>query len=375
MKKLLLGPAVFTIMFAFTSVASATTTLAVPDGGTGNTSLTQDYFLLGNGTDPIIASSSPTLFETLFSSLVNAYSIPHVAGSSVGNLLSWTGSAWASISTSSLGLTASAAGTSTNIQFSNNGALAADNNLSFYSARTSSFGGSFSGPMLQVGNDDDAAVNIYTRNPDPAGWISGGDAPTGSNQRGTIMLMTGGNSDGTNVGGGIWLQSGLGSGDEEDGGINIFANPSTDNGGPITIRTTDAGMDLSETGAISMHTDSGTGTNLGMAFGIFNFHGHIAVSGDAPTVGSGSSDCGDDPYVAGQDNAGRVHVGSGTNGGVCTITFADEWEFAGAGPVCIVQEEGSATQVYPANVTTTGFEIHGSLSAGDVIAYHCIGNY
>ena len=98
---------------------------------------------------------------------------------------------------------------------------------------------------------------------------------------------------------------------------------------------------------------------------------HLIFEGATPTVGSGASDCGTSPAVVGHDNVGRVTVGSSTNGGKCTITFANAWTTQ---PVCVVQDETTpANLVHPvySGVTKLVITASGSLTAGDTLSYSC----
>ena len=97
--------------------------------------------------------------------------------------------------------------------------------------------------------------------------------------------------------------------------------------------------------------------------------GHQITTGATPAVGSGASDCGTLPSIGGNDSAGRVTVGS-ANGGVCTITFVSPWPNP---PVCSVFDETSGTLVRPTAASTASMVLTGAFSAGDVLAYSCVG--
>lgn len=97
----------------------------------------------------------------------------------------------------------------------------------------------------------------------------------------------------------------------------------------------------------------------------------IKTAGTAPTITEGAADCGTSPSVVGTDTAGRVTVGSGANGGKCTVNFSSA--YTTNAPICIVQNETTANLVRPANVTTAKVEITGTLLAGDSLVYNCIG--
>jgi hypothetical protein len=97
--------------------------------------------------------------------------------------------------------------------------------------------------------------------------------------------------------------------------------------------------------------------------------GHQIMTGANPAIGSGSSDCGTSPSIAGNDSVGRITVGGG-NGGRCTITFVAPWPNP---PVCLAFDETTATLVQPMAASTTSVAFAGSLAASDSLIYHCVG--
>lgn len=97
---------------------------------------------------------------------------------------------------------------------------------------------------------------------------------------------------------------------------------------------------------------------------------HQEYNGTAPTIGSGVGDCGTSPSVVGNDSAGRVTVGSSTNGGTCTVTFNASWNNA---PICTAFDETTGVLVRPTSVSTSAFKITGVIVAGDALSYHCVG--
>lgn len=100
------------------------------------------------------------------------------------------------------------------------------------------------------------------------------------------------------------------------------------------------------------------------------FNGHQLFTGTSPSITTGASDCGTAPTVSGNDNVGIITVGSSTNGGVCTITFANAWPFR---PVCIVQNETTANLTRATATSTTLFKVTGVFVAGDTLSYICKG--
>jgi hypothetical protein len=97
---------------------------------------------------------------------------------------------------------------------------------------------------------------------------------------------------------------------------------------------------------------------------------HLTFASVAPSIGSGPSDCGTSPNVVGNDTAGRITVGSGTNGGKCTLTFAKTWPNA---PICTATDETTGVLVTPKGPARSSVAFTGSIVAGDTLAYHCFG--
>ena len=100
------------------------------------------------------------------------------------------------------------------------------------------------------------------------------------------------------------------------------------------------------------------------------FYIHVESTGAAPTLGSGAGDCGTNPTIVGNDLVGRITVGSGANGGVCTMTFVSPWSNA---PVCTINDETTAILIRPASPTTTTVAFTGVIVAGDSLSYSCMG--
>lgn len=95
------------------------------------------------------------------------------------------------------------------------------------------------------------------------------------------------------------------------------------------------------------------------------YHGTAGVA-----VASGAGDCGTSPSIVGNDAVGRVTVGSGANGGLCTITFGTTWTNA---PICLVSDETTGVLTRATNVTTASFRITGVIIAADSLIYQCTG--
>ncbi len=99
---------------------------------------------------------------------------------------------------------------------------------------------------------------------------------------------------------------------------------------------------------------------------------HKSYTGTVPVVTSGSGDCGTSPVIAGNDNVGRVTVGSSSNGGHCTVTFNAAWTNK---PICTVANETSgARTVFPVpTLTTLVITAASTLTAADSLVYSCAG--
>src|ERR1035437_3929137 len=100
--------------------------------------------------------------------------------------------------------------------------------------------------------------------------------------------------------------------------------------------------------------------------------GELQTTGAAPAVTSGAGDCGTTPLISGNNRVGVVTVGSSTNGGKCTLTFAQGLSFAHA-PVCGVSDVTTPTHVV-APVTTVNtllISATATITAGDKLNYQC----
>lgn len=104
--------------------------------------------------------------------------------------------------------------------------------------------------------------------------------------------------------------------------------------------------------------------------GHLQLEAHIETTGTAPGLATGATDCGTTPAIVGNDVVGRVTVGSGVNGGKCTLTFDRPWTNA---PICFAEDETTGILVRATNVGTTSFRITGAMVAGDGLTYHCLG--
>lgn len=122
---------------------------------------------------------------------------------------------------------------------------------------------------------------------------------------------------------------------------------------------------------LTVNAASGATRNYSAQFiGTMLVNGHQNFTGTSPAVSSGVLDCGTTPSIVGNDNVGRVTVGSSTNGGACTITFASSWTNA---PICMVEDETTNILVRATSVGASSFQISGVLVAGDSLTYRCSG--
>jgi hypothetical protein len=103
---------------------------------------------------------------------------------------------------------------------------------------------------------------------------------------------------------------------------------------------------------------------------ILDTFNHGYFTGTLPNIGAGATDCGTSPVIAGNDNVGRVTVGSGANGGKCTLTFHHSW--TSTAPVCTVADQTTANLVRPV-VSVSTLAITGTLVPGDTLGYICRG--
>lgn len=93
----------------------------------------------------------------------------------------------------------------------------------------------------------------------------------------------------------------------------------------------------------------------------------------APAVANGAGDCGTSPSFAAKsdDYVGRLTVGSGANGGLCTVTFNSATD---KNPVCSVLDETTkANQIdsIASSNKVVAFTALVAITAGDVLTYQC----
>jgi len=98
----------------------------------------------------------------------------------------------------------------------------------------------------------------------------------------------------------------------------------------------------------------------------------VFYGGPPPTLGSGAGDCGTSPSFIGNNISGKITVGSGANGGICTLTFSAT--FANA-PACSAWNETSGARI--AFGVSTGATLKAkavtTFTAADVLGYQCVG--
>ena len=93
--------------------------------------------------------------------------------------------------------------------------------------------------------------------------------------------------------------------------------------------------------------------------------GHVDTAGSAPSVGGS---CGTGPAIVGTNVAGKVTSGTGTPTS-CTVSFTSNWTNA---PACNVTNETTAN-LTRATSTVSNVILAGTMVAGDVLAYTCLG--
>ena len=129
--------------------------------------------------------------------------------------------------------------------------------------------------------------------------------------------------------------------------------------------TADAGATIASVRSLgSTYADKG----IIVSGGAKSYESSIVDAGIA--VGSGAGDCGTTPSISGSNEVGRVVVGGGANGGVCTVTFSVAMPTV---PVCSVWNETSpARQPYPVPIgATLKITAQSTFTAGDSLSYQC----
>lgn len=96
--------------------------------------------------------------------------------------------------------------------------------------------------------------------------------------------------------------------------------------------------------------------------------------GGAPAPSLTGAGCGTSPAISGNDNMGRVTMGTGTTG-ACAVAFAEHWQdhtLTDIVPACIaVDENGTTLAITPA---ATSLTFTCSSCAGHHVVYHCSGS-
>lgn len=111
-----------------------------------------------------------------------------------------------------------------------------------------------------------------------------------------------------------------------------------------------------------------------MGNGQFVLDDAMHFTGTVPTVANGATDCGTSPVIAGNNNIMRITVGSGTNGGKCTVTFAANNPWTNS-PICHANDETTVANVVQTTPTTTAVVVKAvsTITAGDAISVSCGG--
>lgn len=104
--------------------------------------------------------------------------------------------------------------------------------------------------------------------------------------------------------------------------------------------------------------------------------GNFETKGTAPTVASGTADCGTSPTIAGNNTNMFLVVGTATNGSKCTVTFNASGSAWTNAPGCIcVNQTSAARPVYALGSSTATFAVTAgsTISASDKLYCHCEG--
>lgn len=212
--------------------------------------------------------------------------------------------------------------------------------------------------------------------------IKAGDVTSGADSPGGVNII-GGNGD-SNTGGGINLIPGT-STSGDGGSISGYAGDSPGaTPGSILWSSPDGFTFMKVEGNSRLLMQEGDGSYIdfdssldirantvlllrGNGQGVrIGSHVYTSNEGAAPVV----SACGTTPAISGDDNSGKVTIGSGGLATSCTITFDTAWVSA---PHCFVNNR-TTIAVNQATTTTTTLTINSALAfaVGAEIDYHCI---
>lgn len=281
-----------------------------------------------------------------------------MATGSVANVKTTDGSG----STNSLGI---------NFQSGNTINTAASGNVVFASGSSNSATGSGT-VTLNSGNggtnSTTGAVTIRSGNTTgtaASGALTLATGTTAQHASGVISMATGNvsavnqNSGQTNISTGTANSAGLGL-----SGNLVLTTGTTGNGnsGDISL-TSGATSGTGNSGNIKL----AVGTSSSGTLGVILNSAHISSTGTTPAV----SACGTSPSIVGNDDIGRITVGTGGTATSCTITFSSAWANA---PICMVTDETTSKLLTPAP-TTTSLVISAILAfnASDNLSYQCFG--
>lgn len=148
-------------------------------------------------------------------------------------------------------------------------------------------------------------------------------------------------------------------------GIQTAAN-STNNStatGSLYFETGGKGAGTGNSGSFFFQS----GASSGGTRGTFNVNAHIVTAGSSPSLSS----CGTSPTISGNDNAGKVTIGTGGVTTTCVLTFNQTWTTA---PSCFANNETSIVLVQAVSTTTTvTLNVTLPFGASDVVSYNCVG--
>jgi hypothetical protein len=160
-------------------------------------------------------------------------------------------------------------------------------------------------------------------------------------------------------GGGVLFYDYQGGG--PNSGLALYA-------GRVGVGVTTPSARLQVQGAAGTASQLVIASSTGTAQFTIDYKGHKVTGGSTPTVSS----CGTSPSIAGNDNNGRVTIGTSIGADTsCTITFAQSWTTA---PSCVVNNE-SQVQLgrAVANTTTLTIDVSTTFTDSNVWNYQCEG--
>lgn len=134
--------------------------------------------------------------------------------------------------------------------------------------------------------------------------------------------------------------------------------------GNWNIAATSTAGSFIATSTLSVGTSTPGANNRFVVDGMSLLAGHVETQGPPPVVSS----CGTSPTIAGNDQAGKVTIGTAP-GTSCTLTFANPWKNA---PACFSDDETTSVLSRAVSTVTT-LTLNAIFSGGDIVSYGCFG--